>query len=148
MPPTTQMLNFWKSELRSKLLIDFSRYQNEYLKGKGEILNGDEVQVPCNRVFGLKIDENVVSEYGFAIMLKHTQLNRPVIIIGVSIKDFPHPKPLSHYEMLYNLKDGKWHYNITDFKGDDSDYFYLETKFDSSFKEWGYLISKDNLPLE
>lgn len=148
MPPTTNTLKIWKSEVRSKLLIDLSRYQRDYLKGIGEIVEGDEVQVPCNRVFGLQMNEHVVSEYGLAIILKHTPTQRPVVVIGASIKDFPHPKPLSFYAMMYSFRDEKWHYDQADFKGDDSDYGYLELKLDTAFKNWGYAISKDNIPLE
>lgn len=148
MPPTAATLKFWKSELRSKLLIDLSRYQREHLKGKGEITEGDEIQGPCNHIFGLQVREHVVSEYGLAIVLKHSQAQRPVVAIGVSIKDFPHPKPLSYYAMMYSMRDEKWHYDVADFIGDDTDYFYLEMKLDTEFKKWGYAISKDNIPLE
>lgn len=148
MPPTNETLKFWKTGLRKKLLVAFSKYQKNYLKGKGEIVEGDETQYMCNQVFGLQVNENVVSEYGIALTLKHDKIPVPAVVIGVSIKDFPHPKPLSYYGMMYSLRDEVWHYGVINYKGDDSDYHHLEMTLEAEFKKWSDIIFIDNVPLE
>ena len=144
MPPE-KMEQVWQETLEPELIGHFTLAKRKYLGGFGEIVDGQKVQGKCNSSFGWRPHQNVVSEYGVALIISKHSI--PFYILGISIKDFPSHKPLTLYRLTLQ-SDKQFGYktlnfgsfNVLENKWYDSDWDELLEVIEGEFKELGKTV--------
>lgn len=113
MSPRSDVMEIWKESTEPQLIRIFSTAKREYFEGLGEVVDGEKVKGFCNSTFGWRDGQTVVSDYGVALIVHKHSI--PNYIIGVSVKDFHHPKPLTLYRLALrpNIQDWNNRFSFT-----------------------------------
>ncbi len=121
MSPRSDVMEIWKESIEPQLIGIFSIAKREYFGEIGEIVSGEKVKGFCNSTFGWREGETVVSDYGVALIVHKHSI--PNYIIGVSVKDFYHPKPLTLYRLVLrpNIQDwnNRFFYTVANYEVSD-----------------------------